>query len=567
MTSTDDNARELKKREEKAFGAKTGLDSLHQELALNFHPVRADFQGERTLGEEFALDIFDSEPLRCSRDLADARSAMLRPDGQEWNRVQTQDEELNEQPHIARSLDAINKRWLNFLGDFRNGFQKATKEGDGDHVNFGYHIISPESEIDRYGDRVPVMRCWHPRDCAFYMDITGIKPDVMFRKLRMAARHIKKKFPKAELADGIKEALENNPDQEFNLCHVMMPSDEYDYYKRPKGRRSRDAQWASIYYDSDHQTLLREGASERFRYVVDRWMTIPGSQYGYSPAAMTALADARGMQIMARVLLEAGEKSLDGPLKAVDGAVKSDIDLSAGGITWVDKDYDERLGPAIEPLLPNNRNVPIGFDLVMRATAGMRESWYISKLRLPMQSKTAYETQALLEQFIREALPLFSPWQNGLHMGLEEVFWVAIDLGIFKGIPIPEELLEAERVFSFSNPLRDAIERNRVNQANQILPILAGMAQFDPNIVKSLDYMKMISDVSSGVGAPADWLADPAVAQEAVAVEQQTQGFLQALGTAGQVAEIAKTGSEAAATLTDIDRGEAGDGSFVYGPA
>jgi hypothetical protein len=567
MSSSDDNARELKKREERAFSAKSGLDSLHQELALNFYPVRADFMGERTLGEEFALDLFDSEPLRCARDLADARSSMLRPDGQEWNRVQTQDEELNEQPHIARSLDAINKRWLNFLGDFRNGFQRATKEGDGDHVNFGYHIISPESEIDRYGDRVPVMRCWHPRDCAFYMDITGIKPDVMFRKLRMAARHIKQKFPKAELADGIKEALESDPDKEFNLCHVMMPASEYDYYQKPRGQKRRQAPWASIYYDSDHSKLLREGASERFRYVVDRWMTIPGSQYGYSPAAMTAIADARGMQIMARVLLEAGEKSLDGPLKAVDGAVKSDIDLSAGGITWVDRDYDERLGPAIEPLLPNNRNVPIGFDLIMRATIAMKDNWYLSKIRLPQQSKTAYETSVLVEQWIRENLPLFSPWQAGLSMLLEEVFWVAIDMGIFRGVPIPEELMESERVFDFQNPLRDAIDLNRVNQAAQIMPLIAGAAQFDQNAPKRINFINMIDSVTRGIRAPADWLNDDQTTAASVEESDQAQQFLQQLGVAGQIADVAKTGAEAAATLTDVGAGEAADGSMVYGPA
>jgi hypothetical protein len=567
MPSSDDNARELKKREEKAFGAKDILNSLHQELALNFYPERADFTSERVLGEEFALDLFDSEPLRCRRDLADARSSMLRPDGQEWNRVQTQDEELNDQPHIARALDAINHRWLNFLSDFRNGFPKATKEGDGDTVTFGYSVLSAESEIDRYGDRVPIIRCWHPRDIAYYLDITGIKPDVMFRKFRLPARHIRKKFPKAKLHEVIEEALEHDPDREFNLCHTMMPAKEYDYYQKPRGRTRQQAPWASIYYDSDHQCLLGESGSERFRYVVDRWMTIPGSQYGYSPAAMTGIADARGMQIMARVLLEAGEKSLDPPMKVVAGAVKSDLGLGAGMITEVDKEYDERMGPAIESLLPNNRNIPIGIDLILRATQGMRDSWYLSKLRLPTQAKTAYETSALVEQWIRENIPLFAPWQSGLNMLLEEVFWVAIELGIFRGINIPEELIESERVFHFDNPLRNAIDLNRVNQAAQIMPLIAGAAQFDPNAPKRINFINMIDSVTRGIRAPADWLNDEETTNAAIEESDQASQFLNSLGVAGQIADVAKTGAEAAATLTDVGGGEAADESFVYGPA
>ena len=123
----DDNAKELAERESKAFAAKENLNALHQELAFNFYPAMADFTSERTLGEEFAIDLFDGEPLRCCRDLADARSAMMRPTGQDWVRAQTEDEEMNKRPQVARALDALNAKFRAFLSDPMTGFTKTEK--------------------------------------------------------------------------------------------------------------------------------------------------------------------------------------------------------------------------------------------------------------------------------------------------------------------------------------------------------------------------------------------------------------------------------------------------------
>ena len=38
------------------------------------------------------------------------------------------------------------------------------------------------------------------------------------------------------------------------------------------------------------------------------------------------------------------------PLVATEQVVRSDMALFAGGVTWVDKDYDERLGAALRPI-------------------------------------------------------------------------------------------------------------------------------------------------------------------------------------------------------------------------
>lgn len=561
----DENARELSRREERLFNRKANIDTLNQELALNFYPERADFTTERALGDEFAIDLYDSEPVRCRRDLGNARASMLRPAGREWARAETTDPQINKEPQTSRFLDWINQRLRAEIYQPDTGFVEAEKAADQDLVTFGNAVKTVESEIDRDGKRIMLIRNWHLRDMAWLDDKTGVRQDYAARRFKASARHIRQMFPEAELHADVQKALDEDKDKEFNLCHVMMRADEYEYNRKPK--RGRKAPWVSVYYDSEHKMLLRERPSERFRYVIDRWGRISGSQYGYSPAAMTALPDARGMQTMMMVYLEAGEKQLDPPLLGVRKAIIGEVDVSAGAINWVDGDkYNETMGAALAPLLPHNRDLGVGIDMLNRTTLSQRDIWFLTKLTLPQNAKTAYETAQLVEEFIRANIPLFEPWEAGTAMMLDEIFGVLMDMGAFGRVEAwPEVLSGGDIVFKFANPLQDAIERNKVNQAQQALGIVAGAGQIDPNVRHAIDVMRMVQDAVRGTGAPAEWLADEDAAAQAAQAQAQAGNILTALGAAGQAADVVNTGAEAAAKLQALNQ-PAVDQSAVYGP-
>jgi hypothetical protein len=71
-------------------------------------------------------------------------------------------------------------------------------------------------------------------------------------------------------------------------------------------------------------------------------VTVSGSAYAYSPATVVALPDARLLQQITLTLLEAGQKAVDPPWKATSEAIQGGVNSFAGGITWVDPEYDER---------------------------------------------------------------------------------------------------------------------------------------------------------------------------------------------------------------------------------
>lgn len=563
----DENAKELEQREKRLFGKKAGFDALNQEIALNFRPQRADFTGDRALGEEFAIDLFDSEPIRCCRELGDARAAMLRPGGREWFRAVLRNRKAADDPQVKQVLDVANQIARDAIYDPEAGFVSAEKEADHDVVTFGNSVKSVEERVTREGRRILLERAWHLRDCAWLDDETGVRQDFLARRFKASARHIRKMWPKAQLHQDIIAAVDKDQDKEFKLCHVMIRAEEYDYLKKPKGSRARRMPWVSVYYDSENRMLLAEEPSARFTYVIDRWERLSGSQYGYSPATMAALPDGRGIQTMARVLLEAGEKDLDPPLKAVRKGITNEINTGAAQITWIDgTGYDERaMGPAIEPMFPNGFKPGIGIDLINRTTLALRDLFYLTKLTLPTQAKTAYETAQLVEEFIRANIPLFEPWEAGIAMLLEEIFSILVGMDPMRQF-MPRLLGDQELVFTFQNPLQDAIERNRVNQAQQALGIVAGAMQVDPNAAHAIDAVKMVQSAVQGTGAPADWTPDPEIAAQKIAAAQQANGVVAGMQQAGQAADIVNTGAEAAAKLQAVHQA-ANDGGGAYGPA
>src|SRR5258706_6512807 len=102
------------------------------------------------------------------------------------------------------------------------------------------------------------------------------------------------------------------------------------------------------------------------------------------------------------------------PLVAAQDVVRSDVSIYAGGITWVDAEYDERLGEALRPLITTSgEGLKHGFEMIKDAREQLAEAFYLNKLALPPPDRdmTAYETGQRIQEWIRQALPLFEPME------------------------------------------------------------------------------------------------------------------------------------------------------------
>ena len=495
---------ELKQLADRVFKQHWPVMTLWQTLADHFYPERADFTQTRNVGQELADSLVDSYPLLVRRDLGNSFSAMLR-DG-DWFKIGVTDEVDHEGQMWLDSRSVHLKR---IMYQRQANFVRATKEGDHDYATFGQCVITVETNRKYDG---MLFRCWHMRDVAWFDDENGQVGGVV-RKWKPTQRQLVDFF-KDKASKQVKEDVNKTPFKEVDVRHMVIPAEMY----RDDELVNKEFKWVSIYIDVTNEHIMEITPMRYMMYVVPRFQTISGSPYAYSPATVIALPDARCLQAMTHTLLEAGERYARPPIIATQKVIRGDVNLRPDGITWVDDEYDEKMGAALRTLPQDRGGFPIGADMREGIVEVLNSAFFLNKMTLPDVNRdmTAYEVSERMKQFRRENLPLFAPIEAEYNGALcEAAFEVAMQAGFLGSeYDIPESLAESDVQFKFESPLSQTQEEEKVARFGQVSGLLAQAAEYDPGVVANVDFDVALRDAVIGSGAPATWLADPEQVQQ-----------------------------------------------------
>ena len=534
-------ADDLIERGNRLFGSRGTLMQLWQEIGDNFYVQRSDFTSKRYLGDEFADHLTTSYPLIVHRELSNAFSGMLRPTNLEWFRVGVEDE---------RGLTLTDRKWMEMatkrmrkvMYDRHTQFVRATKEADADFAAFGQAVISYEIDWKRPGF---LYRCWHLRDVAWDDAPDGTVGEV-HRKWTPTIRELKNMYRSTQLHETVNSTTTRDEHRKLKCRVVTIPAEQYPDRKFLQP-------WVRCVIDAENSKVMEVTGQWDVGYVIPRWQTVSGSQYAYSPATICGLPDARLVQAVTLTLLEAGEIAVRPPLVATGDAIRSDMNYYAGGITIADADYDERLGDVLKPITHSNSGMPYGIEIQQDIRGMLATAFYLNKLTLPpanSKEMTAYETQERIQEYIREALPLFEPMEieyNGVLC--EGTFDLMMRAGAF-GRPeqMPQGLRGQKVHFQFESPLHDAIERKLGGTFLETKEMIMHAIELDPATATIVDASKAFRDAMKGMGTPAEWLRTQDEANKMAAqmvAEQQEAKDAQQLQLEGQAARDAAEGMQA----------------------
>lgn len=421
--------------------------------------------------------------------------------------------------------------------DRASQFVRATKEGDHDFAAFGQCVISIELNRMKTG---LLYRCWHLRDMAWAEDEEG-KIGTIARRWKPTVRDLVSLFGADKVHPETNKTAERFPFNDADIRHIVVKSDMVDdKFSTP---------YVSIYYDAEHQHVIEKTGVFTCIYVIPRWQTVSGSQYAYSPATVAGLPDARLLQAMTYTLLEAGEKHTNPPMIAVQEAIRSDVSIYAGGITWVDAAYDEKMGEVLRPLTQDKSGMPLGIDMTRDIRAMLMEAFYLNKLNLPQRAPemTAFEVSQRVQQYIRDALPLFEPMEMEYNGAVcEETFELLFRNGAFGSpLDLPPALRGVDVQFKFESPLHEAIEREKASRYMEGQQFIAQTVQVDPTAAYIINTNIALRDVLEGLGIPAEWTRSEEEVQEIMEQQQQVQNAQAMLSTMQQGADVTKTLAEA----------------------
>lgn len=542
----DKDLRDIVAQGEELFSKRLPLLSLWQEVGDNFYPERADFTVGRNFGEDFAGHLTTSYPIIARRDLGNAFASMLRPTEKEWFHIKTQ-----------QDPDETGRQWLEWatetqrraMYDRASLFTRATAEGDHDYAAFGQCVLSVEVIYPATGPQY-LYRCWHLRDVAWAENAYG-SIDTVHRKWKPTARNLAKLF-RGNVHEKVTKALEKEPHREFECRHIIIPSEDWKRTEsegtsieaRQMRAKAGRFPFVSLYVDCENEWVMEETPLPYSYYIIPRWQTVSGSQYAFSPATVAALPDARLLQEMAFTLLNAGQKAVDPPMIAVQEAIRSDVQIFAGGITWADAEYDERLGEVLRPLSQDTSGIPLGLEMSQDTRMQIAEAFFLNKLNMPQNGPemTAYEVGQRIQEFIRNALPLFGPMEMDYNGQIcEATFELGLRHGMF-GSPqnIPRSLQGQDIQFRFESPLHDALEAQKAEVFMRTRQMIELTAPVDPLAVRMVDWRTALRDALHGGSTPAAWLRteeDMLAIEQAEAEKAAVAELMQQVSAGAQVAE------------------------------
>ena len=530
-------AKDLVARGSELYNERKALTTLWQEIGENFYPQRADFTLTRYIGEEFAEHLYSSYPIIVHRELSTSFAAMLRPRAKDWFEISVDEPE---------DLSQAGKEWLQWatkrqkwaMYDRLACFIRATTEGDADFAAFGQCCISQEINWNMATPHL-LYRCWHLRDVAWAEDETGQIGEI-YVKWKPMIKQLAQMFGEDALHPNVARWANGIENLKKTECMRLVISTEM--YQGEEGQ-GVGYPWMIVYLDVLNNHIMSEHGATQRGFTLPRWQTVSGSQYAYSPATIAGLPDARLLQAMSLTLLEAGEMSVRPPMIATQDALRGDIQLFAGGITWADHEYDERKGDVLRPLTQDRRGLPMGYENRDTQQAMLADAFYLNKLTLPPPEgdMTAFEVGQRVEEYVRAALPLFEPMEHEYNGQLcEQTFDLLLRAGTFGSVQdMPKELQGREIHFKFVSPLHDAIERKNASVFMETAGLLEQAMALDPTAVYNVDITGTFRDALEGVGLPAKNMVPLAEVEKKVA-EAQQQAQMQ------QEAELARTGAEAA---------------------
>jgi hypothetical protein len=531
--------------------------TLCQTLADNFYPMRADFTRERYMSEEFASYLMTGRPAMAHRDLSNSLAALLRQKDSQWFIPRTGADDVNN--------DVMARRWLDRAGNIQYrvmyaqgaNFVRAMKEADQDYSAFGQAVleIRPNARYDGL-----FYATHHLKDCVWFENAEH-HIDGLHRKWRPQVRQLCQKFP-ATVSEKVKKLREKEPLREIQSRHIVLPWEDYDY----SDKRGRKTPFVSIHIDIENEEILEETPLRIFPYVVPQWARVSNSPIAYSPATILALPDARMLQDITLVILEAGQKVADPPMIGVGEAINGDANLQAGGVTWTDADYDERTGEVLRPITLNPEGLKFGAEREERVEALIDSAFFLNQIRMPTVTKemTADETERVYQEFIRQAVPLLEPIETDYSGKVcATTFETLMDMKAFGPVEdIPKSLSNADIKFEFDSPLQAAKDKLKVGVFQQAIKIIVEAMQIKPEVVDNFD-LDIGTRNAVIAQAGADFIVPEKVRDKTRAdraVHMQAQQAAQTVGAgadaAQKVAGAVQSAGDAAQTLQNAGIGQ-----------
>lgn len=377
------------------------------------------------------------------------------------------------------------------------------------------------------------------------------------RKYKLTAAQLAEQFGEENLPENIKTLLKASGkySKKFDVYWLVEPNND----KEPDGLGNLHMPYRSMYWlgnaaNDKNGGFLYIGGFEEFPVPVARYQVNGNNSYAMGPA-WYAEGDAKQLNILKEDYLRAVELGVKPPLKSTSSVYNKGISLKPGGVTIADEQAGSN---TVEPLF----NVAVNLqDLqaeIMRLEESIKRT-YSADLFLLLDGidrgqMTAREVMERQQEKLQQLGPVVERLQfEFLSPSIMRVYNILDRAGIFPAIPdeVAARIAEAEIKIEYISPLAQAQKMSGLVNIEQGISFVAQLAQLDPQVLLTTDFMGAVRKYYDMLGAPAVMRRSEEETQQLIAQQQQAAQEQEAAAQTMAAMQAAAPAAQAAKNLTE----------------
>lgn len=373
------------------------------------------------------------------------------------------------------------------------------------------------------------------------------------RKYKMSARQLVDKFGEKNVPKNIRLELENgNPG--LKASHTVVWYVEPNKYADGSKLGAEYLPYISVYYveGSEEDEFLYIGGFYEFPVPVARYLITGNESYGKGPGWF-AEGDSKALQLMEKDRLVAIELGIKPPMQASPDMASKGINMIPGGKTY------RGSGDKVEPLFNIGTNLQ-HLEAAIQQQADRIKREYNANLFM-MLDQVGDKTMTAREVLERnqEKMAILGPVVQRMQFEflgriIERVYNILDRARVFPEPQDPElaMLLAGEEIkIEYISPLAQAQKMSGLINIEQAVSFTANVAQFEPTILRKVDWSEAINQYFAMVGAPAAIKRTDDEYDEIVAREKEAQAKMQQEAQAMQLVQAAAPAAQAAKNATE----------------
>ncbi len=525
------NAKELLQKTQTLSGERQNFESVWQEVANIFRPIKSDITTKRSSGEKaHIIELFESAPINCVNNL---KSIVI---GVFFNRsikpisITAATEEINEDQDVKDWIAEFTKMLLDTMFNPNSGFERALSEAVADDIVFGTMATFIEE-----GKNFPIKYYTQNIKNFLISENDEGEADYIILKHRMTARQIlaKWKDTDAQISEKIIEANKRNSFEQFDLQLHIFPREEKSNNKIDVLNKDIAGFWV----DEKHQLIIQEIGWDSMPVSIGRSEKATDELYGTSKA-MIALADARQINQMSRQINELTEIAGKPPLN-VNANYTKRINLRPGAINRPDQKQLPAGRAAIEQILTVG-NVPLTQELIERKERNIREIFFLDKLKIFDDARaTATQVLELKAEYFRIMGEFILAVVHYTEQLLNRTFDILFNKIYIKNADgkyqlsqnnlfqkeIPDLLVKNTQLkINYQNPITQSQKLNESVAIEKLLAGVMNLSQVQPEVIDNINFDKVVRKTADILGIDPDIIKNPIlVKKEREARQEQVE--------------------------------------------